>query len=116
MSFPAVMATPWRIYRGDDSLPLRITLTDAAEPLDLTGWGGWRAQWRRRVRDSHYVDLTVTVTDPSAGLVEVSVSAAQSRGINSSGVWDLQATTPDGLRRTLVRGQIEWEWDVTRDD
>ena len=105
------------VYAGDDT-GFALQLYSAEDtPLNLEGWGEWRATWRATASDPKSVDIPVT-TDPTQGLVVLhlpGVLTSSLEGDIRSGVWDVQATrTSDGAVRTFARGSIDWQGDVTR--
>ena len=110
------------IYAGDTwSRSFEIRRRDATDPavsapVDLVadGWGGWIAQWRSRADSSEEpIELGVDASQAADGVMTLSATAAQTRAMRQSGVWDLQASRGSEVR-TWLAGSFTWGWDVTR--
>lgn len=83
-------------------------------PDDLTSWGGWLCQWRPSddAADSTIIELTVNLSQAGGGILSVSATSEQTRAMQQSGVFDVQATTP--VVRTFFRVNTFWRLDVSR--
>lgn len=104
-------------YQGDDYAH-EITFTDDATPpaaLDLSAYR-FAAQFRRWHADPDAVDFAVDVTQADTGLIILSLTAAQTAGLPSKGVWDLEVTLPSGAIETWLAGAVAVGRDVTRED
>lgn len=97
---------------GDD-FAQSFRFTAGGVPEDLSTWGGWACQWRRRASSEDAVDLTVDSSAAATGVITITATTAQTRSMLGSGVFDIQASTP--TVRTFIRGRAVWEMDVTRD-
>ena len=111
MTYPIVIA-PVEMYAGDDLVIAAFTLKENTVPVDFSTWT-LLCQWRKRASDTDAIALTVDTTDAATGRLVVSVSAAQTRLMGQSGVWDLQGTK-GSIVRTFVRGSTTYIGDVTR--
>jgi hypothetical protein len=108
MSFP-VEVPALKFYRGDDfSQSFRFTTSGVATDFSL--FTDFVCQWRPYTDSAEVIDLTVVV---EGSRVTVSVSAANTIGMNRAGVFDVQATDADGLTRTFIYGLTEINKDVT---
>lgn len=101
------------IYAGDDIVFPTYTFLSGEDPLDLSTWTDWAAQWRPTLTSDTVLDLDVDTSELATGIVTVSVDAETTRTMGQSGVWDLQATL-SGDVRTWLRGRTIWMNDVTR--
>jgi hypothetical protein len=97
--------------RGD-SLRLSVDLDAATGDVDITGW-----TWKATVRDPDEVKLvpmTIEVTDVSAGILELSLSPAQTAEMLPADYdFDLEATDTFADVRTLVVGQLRVREDIS---
>ena len=96
------------LYAGDDFTET-LRFREAGEPVDLTGWSGWEAEWRARGKHETF---TVDASREDEGLITLTLTAAQTRVMRGHGSWDLQAMK-GGLTRTWVSGVTVWREDVT---
>lgn len=99
------------LYRGD-AWALPVTITTGGVALNLTGYT-LTAQVRASESASTSTSITVTVTNAATGQVRLSLTAAQTRDLPASGVWDLQWAT-SGDPTTLLAGRVTVSGDVTR--
>jgi hypothetical protein len=107
------------VYAGDTCAFPSYTFQSSASPptpVDLVaeGWVGWTASWRPAPSSVDAIPLSVDLSLAAVGTIGVSASAAQTRAMGTSGVWDLQAERP-GEVRTFLRGATTYLMDVTRD-
>lgn len=102
------------IYAGDTvEFPQYSFQGENEESLNLSGYT-WRAQWRAAAVSKTAIELEVDDTDAAEGILRVRASSANTAAMNSSGVWDLQATDGDTVT-TWLRGKTVLTRDVTRD-
>lgn len=97
------------IYQGDDFS------VDLDFDIDLTGYT-LTSQIRHEPSDSSPAEtLTVTMTDAANGLVELSLTAAETADLIAQRYWwDLQWTEPSGDIRTVLRGRATVTAEITR--
>ena len=122
-------------YAGDD-LPFRLTWTHdpgtGPVPWDLSGTH--QAQIRKVANESEVLaTLTIDSTDASTGTLFFLLDAQQTRDLCTesagavlvktvdntlvlrfTGVWDCQWTSADNRVRTVAKGSVVCELDVTR--
>jgi hypothetical protein len=101
------------IYRGDTKRWKFKLWQDTAKtlPVDLAG-----ATVNATIRDkatngSYELPLACTVTEPN--IVDMVLTAGQSRNLPSVGVWDLQVTFPSGDIASVLKGAVVVTQDVT---
>lgn len=114
-------STPYNVYAGD-AWSQSFEFGEYTDPddegtwvaEDLSGLSSWSSQWRptAEAADSAAISLTVDATDAENGVIVVAASAAQTRAMGVSGVFDIQAALPSV--RTLIRAKTKWRLDVTR--
>lgn len=101
------------IKRGD-TLRLIVDLDGLdTTDVDITGWV-WLCQLRDSA-DALVTSLSVTVTDPAKGVLELGLSSVETAALTVADYsFDLQATdtTPDV--RTLLYAQLRIRSDVSR--
>lgn len=109
----------WLIYAGDTEGEIFEFLADGV-PIDTSGWV--LSAQARETAAAPAVALTAicTAVDAAIGQWRVKWDGEAVRTLLAGaeswrGVWDLQAVTPGGDTRTLVRGSLTIELDVTRD-
>jgi hypothetical protein len=106
------------IYQGDDTR-FNVVFSIAGSPVNLTGWS-FAAQVRKVSADDDgggapLASFTCTITNPTAGIVEVVLPHTQSENIDvKSAVWDLQGTDPAGSVTTFIAGAANVTLEVTR--
>jgi hypothetical protein len=114
-------STPYNVYAGDAwSQPFEFGeyTTEGDEGSwvaeDLSALSSWSSQWRPTAEspDEDAIDLTVDATDAANGVLVVAASAAQTRAMGDSGVFDIQSAAP--AVRTMIRAKTKWRLDVTR--
>lgn len=100
------------VPRGD-SLFLTVRLGTDSGAADVTGW-----TWLAQVRDQADVlaaTFTVTPTDPTNGVVELTLSPAETGAMTPGDYrWDLQGTDQNADVRTLAVGKLRIREDVSR--
>lgn len=104
----------FHIYRGDD-WARTITFADPAGAVIDVSSRTFAAQIRATADSATILaTMTVTMTQAALGIVEISLSAAQTAALEA-GVdrWDLSQTV-SGLKTTLLAGAVYVEGDVTR--
>ena len=99
-------------YSGDTVTWPTYTLREDGVPLDLSVYT-WAAQWRPTPDSTEFVTLTLDLSQAAAGKITPSASAAQTAGMTTTGVWDLQSTL-GGVVRTWLVGPTTCQKDVTR--
>lgn len=91
-------------------------------PLDITGYT-LRAQLRRRVADtSLLVNFTTAIVTPAVGACRLSLTAAQTAALPSSGskdlpiacVYDFEIESPTGVVSRVLEGAAFISPEVTR--
>jgi hypothetical protein len=100
------------MYRGD-SYRWRVALwqdTAATIPVDLTG-ATVAAEIRDKTAGTSVVTLGVVVTPPN--VIDLEMTPASYEGCPTKGVWDLQVTYPDASVRTVLKGAVAVNGDVT---
>lgn len=101
------------VYGGDDlTFPTYIIEDPDGTPVDLSSWT-WTAQWRQYATSTTAVTLDVDDTDADVGEIIISATAAQTRDMRGSGVWDLQGVL-SGTTKTWLVGKTTYVEDVTR--
>ncbi|MNR15612.1 hypothetical protein D3C85_1321580 [compost metagenome] len=104
IEFNGLVALGWKAYSSGGVLVLN-------QPADLTGWSA-RATVRDRVGGTVLLEFSSTQADGSAGQILVDVArsqfvlaldAATTAGLTwARGVWEMEATDPDGKVFALV--------------
>jgi len=112
MPYPIKIPTV-AVYAGDSLVLAAFTLKEDGTPVDFSGWT-LVAQWRKSLTATGFVSLYVDKTDAATGRLIVSATAAQTRAMGQSGVWDLQGTQGSNVR-TFVSGRTTYKGDVSRD-
>lgn len=100
------------VYAGDDYTHTVTAVDGNGDPVDLSD-RTWTAQWRRSRVSATAVAFTVDTTNAAAGVLVVSLTAAQTAQL-ASGEWDLQGVYGDGTVETLLQGEVVVTKDVTR--
>lgn len=104
---------PVDVYAGDTLVFPTYTITDADDvPMNLSGWT-FTAQWRHHPHAADAITLTVDTTDAASGVIGISATAAQTRAMKQSGVWDLEGVM-GGTVRTFLAGTTVYTQDVSR--
>jgi hypothetical protein len=101
------------MYQGDDYAAL-VTVADASgNPADLTGW---QAHSHIRVGPADkYPDIAAEMVLRVEGdKIILGLHAAETRQLAGQYAWDLQLTSPDGARVTLLAGAVNVTQEVTR--
>ena len=107
------------LYAGD-GVDLRITCVDGAgAPIDVSGAVNAQIRLQRLDEDPPVAAFTVNAADAYLGKVILSLTGAQTAALveengKFSGVWDLQWTPSGAQPRTLCKGKVECDADVTR--
>lgn len=100
------------VYAGDSVSFGTYRFLEDGVALNLSGYT-FEASWRSEPSDATAVVLAVDSSGAASGVIVVSATAAQSRAMGRSGVWDLQGTAGAEVR-TFVFGRTSWVEDVTR--
>lgn len=82
------------------------------DPFDLTGYSVTAEVWEDGKR-SKYADFTVSWLTQNEGEFVISLTAAQTHTIPSTGYYDILVTNPDGSSDYWVRGQAILETGYT---
>lgn len=88
-------------------------------PFDFTGYTG-RMQIRRTIESSTFmIELTtanggVAYTDAANGELTITMTAEQTAGLTSSGVYDLEIINSTGEVSKLIKGAFTLLLEVTR--
>jgi len=104
------------IYNGDDwSFSCVFKNKETQLPINLVtdGWSSWKSQWRPYAKADEFFELTVDSSRANLGKIVVHIPASITSQIVSKGVFDIEAKQ-NGIVRTWLRGDIEFEMDVTR--
>lgn len=101
------------IYRGDTTRWQFKLWSDAARtvPADLTGVIPTATIRDKALTGDYELALSCTVTLPN--IVNMTLTATQSRGLPAVGVWDLQLLYPSGDIFTILKGVTVVTQDVT---
>ena len=106
------LAAPITVYAGD-SLSMTFRFSNSSGVLDLaTGWS-WRSQWKSKTSSDPSIELTVVTTNALTGVLVIKGTPAQTTGMSSNGVYDLQGTNVDGRVWTALWGNTMGMKDVT---
>jgi hypothetical protein len=100
------------LYRGD-TMRLQFRLwqdDDRRDPVDLAGVAA-ASQIRIRPDGEPIIYLDCAITLPN--IVDVTLTAEDSRELPKKGVWDLQLTWPSGDVVTPIGGKVTMKPDVT---
>jgi hypothetical protein len=108
------------IYRGDSYewwfvLKAIDVTTGNLYPCNITGWR-FKAEIRNGPDAPLMASLQEVARDDEGGVVALRLIHSQSRLLESSGVWDLEAIMPDGWVRTVLQGKVTLVSDVTTGD
>ena len=92
-----------------------IDCSDAGgNTLDLTGYTT-AAQLRKTYDSSTFTAFTAQVANAVAGRLSISLTAAQTNGLNAGRyVYDVEITDSSGIVTRVVEGQVEVTPGVTR--
>lgn len=103
-----------QLYQGDDfRLPITVE-NDDGTARDLTNHS-FRSQIREKpASDTILVTATVTITDATAGKIELSIDAADTAGLPQTAAWDLEMTDDVGDVQTILAGGVRVGREVTR--
>ena len=111
MSYPQAIPSV-SAYAGDTLVFPQYSFQTDGLPTDLSEWTNWTAQWRPDPYSEEVIPLELTQVVSSFTPL---ATAENTRAMEQSGVWDLQATnTLSGFVRTWIRGQVILRMDVTR--
>jgi hypothetical protein len=80
--------------------------------LDITNWR-FKAEIRASPDAPLQAAMQEVARDNENGVVAMRLTNQQSRLITTSGIWDLEAITPQGWVRTVLRGTVTLVNDVT---
>jgi hypothetical protein len=112
MSFPVEVPT-LTIYRGDTfSQQIVIKVAGVIQDFVAGGWADWVCSWRPYPDAVDEIVLTVDSSLANVSTITISASAANTKLMGRSGVWDLQASRGVEVRTFLV-GSTIFEKDVT---
>jgi hypothetical protein len=82
--------------------------------IDLSQYDA-RGQYRKSYASTAYGDLSVTVVDSINGVIEISLTAAQTEAIAAGRyVYDVEIFTEAGVIYRVLRGEMEVTPEVTR--
>ena len=104
------------MYRGDDKLyEVTVTDKDTGSVVDITGCT-LKMTWKENKSDSSYfLQKTATLTDPTNGLAEFAIDAADTTSLTEkkSFFFDVEITKTTGKKETLIEGKFHVLMDVT---
>lgn len=104
---------PITLVRGDDWGMAVIPSDEAQNPIDLTGWTA-RAHIRKKPNDSAPLAVMDTNIDLAQSQIVLTVAGAVTAPFKiTSGVWDLELTTPEGVIQTVLAGPVTIILDAT---
>ena len=104
------------VYRGDD-FSTQLTFADEeGEPIDITGWKIFFTVKKNKDDSDIKARIAVDVepTDPTTGVVLVTVSHTLTSTLAGFYYYDFQFTKADGTVQTITGGGITFERDITR--
>jgi hypothetical protein len=101
------------LYRGDTGRWQFRLWTDSAKtkPADLAGVSAEAMVRDKAPGGAISISMTVTVTEPN--IIDMELTAQQSRDLPAKGIWDLQLTYPSGDIATPLKGAVNVTQDVT---
>jgi hypothetical protein len=104
------------IYAGDTAQFPSYTFSADGVATDFVaeGWSGWEATWRPFAGSEQTIEMTVDTLEANVGVIIVTASAAQTREMGRSGVFDLQAIRNVTEVKTFIAGTTSYSPDVTR--
>jgi hypothetical protein len=118
---------PLTLYRGDTRIwedtfrTAPVAPATEGDPIDLTGYS-FLCQIRATSESTKVMaTIAVTILEAAAGRIRRTLTAAESKKLVvgtdgvGTGVWDLQATDPDGFVRTYMVGKVKILGDTSRD-
>jgi hypothetical protein len=103
---------PLAIYRGD-TYKWRFLVwadVDKTEAVDLAGVAV-KSEIRNAPAGTEIIPLPCVITLPN--IIDIELTAAVSRTLPASGVWDLQLTYSSGYVATILAGAVTVRADVT---
>ncbi len=106
----------YEVWQGDTWLPGTITASLNGTPINFTGYSA-KMEIRHAISREIVLTLTSTpafgITLSSAGVITLSMTAAQTSALLGEYVYDLQITYPSGTIRTYTYGTITVYLDAT---
>src|SRR5215467_10077411 len=103
------------LYQGDDWAAMVTVLNTDGTAADLTGYTA-QAQIREGVADQSWLiaaSFTCAVVLPN--LISISLTTAQTTLLRQPSYrWDLQVTSASGIVTTLLAGEVQMIFEVTR--
>jgi len=102
------------IYRGDTKRWQFKLWTDAKRtlPADLAGALAQATIRDKLLKGDFELAMACQITQPN--VIDMELTATQSRTLPGTGVWDLQITYPSGDTYTVLKGNVMVTQDVTR--
>ena len=86
--------------------PLAVTFKDSTgTPLNLTGWTVLAQVWDK-ARTSKIGDWTVTLTDPAAGQIELTLPYSVTAILPNEAYYDVMLINPNSLREYYLEGVV----------
>lgn len=105
---------PLALYQGDDHT-ITLEFQQEDETAEDVSTYAYRAQIRRTATHPEALaEADIDMSSAADGLVVVKFLAADTGGLPTAGVWDLEETNPDGDVATILRGAVTVEREVTR--
>jgi len=105
-----------KTFRGDD-LTLNLLFKDGSSPIDITDWTVFFTIKKNADDVDADAVLTKDVTshsDPTNGITEIVLLDTETDEIEGVFDYDIQTKDDSGIIKTIVRGVIEFEKDITR--
>jgi hypothetical protein len=81
--------------------------------LNLSAYSGHTVQLRSSEDAGTATDATVDSSRAAYGILELSLTAAQTLALPHGGVWVWETTSPDGVFTLIKRGRFVCEKDTT---
>lgn len=100
------------IYRGDTYEWWFVLTTAEGAVINIDNWR-FKAEIRASPDTPLLAAMQEVARDNEAGVVAMRLTNQQSRLVVSNGFWDLEAITPEGWVRTVLRGAVQLMPDVT---
>lgn len=103
------------LYQGDDWAAMATVVNSDRTPADLTGYTA-QAQIREGIADQTWLieaSLLCAIVLPNQ--ISLSLTSRQTTRLRQPTYrWDLQLTSPDGIITTILAGQVNVIFQVTR--
>src|SRR6218665_10634 len=110
-----VLPGVWNIefIRGDTWSRSFVFKEGEGTLYDISG-GSWASQIRHTPDSTTIVHWFTITVDPATSILMLSLTADQTATVKKNTFYDVQHTSDDGVVRTLIRGAVIVDPDVTR--